>query len=92
MKMAIIRGHVTSTTKHPSYEGWRLLIAQPVDVDGADDGPPQVCLDPLGAAMHQRVLISNDGQHARELTADHLSPARWTVLGIVDPEQDLNAA
>ncbi len=86
MRCAFIRGHITSTVKHPSLEGWRLLIAQPVTLDNKPDGPPQVVLDELGAAMHHKVLISSDGSAARAMVGDERSPARWTVLGIIDPE------
>ncbi len=89
MKLAQIKGYITSTAKHPSLHGWRLLIAQPIDQDGTADGDPQVVLDHLGAAIHQCVLITSDGSEARKLVGDELSPARWSVLGIVDPERSL---
>lgn len=82
MRTARITGMVTSTVKHPSLCGFRLLIAE----CESPDVPPQVVLDPLGAALGQRVLISSDGAEARQLTRDERSPARWSVLGIVDPE------
>ena len=46
-------------------------------------------LDPLGAAIGQRVMISSDGSEARKIVKDERSPARWTVMGIIDPERDL---
>lgn len=89
MKLAEIKGYVTSTVKHSSLECWRLLIAQPVDNDGKSDGAPQVVIDHLGAGLHQRVLITSDGSEARKMTGDERSPARWSVMGIVDSERDL---
>ncbi len=85
MRLATIHGYVTSTVKHASLEGWRLLIAVPESPDLA----PQIVLDPLGAAIGQRVMISSDGSEARKMVKDERSPARWTVLGIIDPERDL---
>ena len=81
MRIAIIKGHVTATVKHPTLEGWRMLIAQPVTPDDSPDGPPQIVIDPLGAA----VVIKGGGEEARRLSGAKHSPARWTVLGIVDP-------
>lgn len=78
-----------STVKHRSLQGFRLLVAQPVDAEDRPDGPPQIVLDPFGAAMHQKVLITSDGSEARKLVGSELSPARWSVLGIVDPERSL---
>jgi len=85
MRLAKIHGYVTSTIKHRSMEGWRLLIAVPESPDLA----PQIVLDSLGAAIGQRVLISSDGSEARKMVNDQRSPARWTVMGIIDPETDL---
>jgi len=82
MRTAIIRGYATSTVKHPSFEGQRLLIAVPE----SPDVPPQIVVDPLGAAMGQRVIISSDGSEARLWVHDSSSPARWAVCGIIDPE------
>ena len=89
MRLAIIRGHVTSTVKHPSFNGWPLLSAQPIDAAGADDGAPQVVVDSLGAGIHQRVLLCSDGSWAREQLKDQHSPARWWVMGIVDPAPEV---
>jgi len=82
MRTAVIAGHVTATVKHPSFHGHRLLVAVPETEEDA----PQVVLDNLGAAIGQRVLISSDGAEAREMVKDPLSPARWNVTGIIDPE------
>lgn len=89
MRLARIIGHVTSTVKHRSLNGWRLLIAQPVDDDDRDEGAPQIVIDALGAGIRQKVLITSDGSEARKLVGDDRSPARWSVLGIVDPEGTL---
>ncbi len=85
MRLATIHGYATSTVKHRSLEGWRLLIAIPESPDLA----PQIVLDSLGAGIGQRVLISSDGSEARKMVKDERSPARWTVMGIIDPERDL---
>lgn len=82
MRTATIQGHITATVKHPSLQGSRLLIAVPE----SDDVAPQVVLDPLGAAIGQRVIISSDGAEARKIVKDELSPARWSITGIIDPE------
>jgi len=82
MRTAMIRGYATSTVKHPSLEGWRLLLAEPDSSDLA----PQIVLDNLGAGIGQKVMISSDGSEARRMVGSERSPARWSVLGIIDPE------
>ena len=92
MRLAIIRGYVTSTVKHPSFAGARLLIAQPVDMADKPDGPPQVVVDPLGTALHEKVILCSDGSWARAYLKDPRSPCRWWVMGIVDEASEGSVA
>jgi len=85
MRTAIIHGQIISTVKHPSLEGWRLLIAIPE----SPDVPPQIVIDRLGAGIHQKVIISSDGKESRQMVGDEFSPARWNVMGLIDPERTL---
>ena len=87
MLLARVEGNVTATRKHPSFEGWRLVICQPINAAGVPEGVPQVALDPHGAGMHQRVIISSDGLAARAAVGDQKSPARWMIVSIVDDEK-----
>lgn len=87
MLLARVEGNVVATRKHPSFEGWRLVICQPIGAHGPAEGAPQVAVDAYGAGMHQRVVISSDGAAARKAVGDEKSPARWMVVGIVDEEE-----
>jgi microcompartment protein CcmK/EutM len=84
MFLARVEGNVVATRKHPSFEGWRLVICQPINGAGNAEGVPQVAIDAHGAGMHQRVIISSDGMAARKAVGDDKSPARWMIIGIVD--------
>ena len=84
MLLARVEGNVVATRKHPSFDGWRLIICQPIDFAGAPEGAPQVAIDPHGAGMHQRVIISSDGAAARKRVGNEQSPVRWMITGIVD--------
>jgi microcompartment protein CcmK/EutM len=90
MHLARVDGTVVATRKHPSFEGWRLVICQPIGANGVPEGPPQVAIDPHGAGIHQRVVVSSDGAAARKCVGDPKSPARWMVIGIVD-EAEISA-
>jgi microcompartment protein CcmK/EutM len=87
MFLARVEGSVIATRKHPSFEGWRLVICQPVNWAGGVEGVPQIAIDPHGAGMHQHVIISSDGAAARRAVGDDKSPVRWIVIGIVDEEE-----
>ena len=88
MLLARVEGNIVATRKHPSLEGWRLVICQPVGASGQTEGVPQVAIDPHGAGMHQKVVISSDGLAARKAVGDEKSPARWMVVGIVDEREE----
>lgn len=86
MLLARVEGNLLATRKHPSLEGWRLVICQPISRAGEPEGAPQVAIDALGAGMHERVVISSDGAATRAAVRDPKSPARWLVIGLVDEE------
>jgi ethanolamine utilization protein EutN len=84
MLLARVEGNVVATRKHPSFEGWRFVVCQPIGATGEPEGAPQIAIDAHGAGMHQRVIISSDGSAARLAVKDPKSPARWMIVGIVD--------
>ena len=87
MLLARVEGNVVATRKHPSFEGWRFVICQPINNSGEPEGVPQIAIDGHGAGMHQRVIISSDGSAARAMVGDPKSPARWFVMGVVDEKE-----
>jgi ethanolamine utilization protein EutN len=86
MLLARVEGSVVATRKHPSLQGWRLVVCQPINKAGDAEGAPQVAIDAHGAGMHQRVVISSDGAAARNAVESDRSPVRWMIIGIVDEE------
>lgn len=87
MQLAEVIGNATSTVKHPTLVGWRLLIVQPLDAGGRPDGVPIVAIDSLGGGRGDRVVISSDGKATRKLVGADNSPARWAVIGRADEQQ-----
>ncbi len=86
MYLGRVMGNATSTIKHPSMEGWKLLLVMALQADGKTiEGDPILVVDSLGAGKGQTVIITSDGIGARELLGDKNSPVRWSVLGIRDP-------
>ena len=78
-------GTATATVKHPSMEGWKLLLVQPIAADGrSPDGDPVLAVDSLGAGAGESVILSSDGRGTRELLGDTTTPVRWSVIGIPD--------
>ena len=84
MQKGQVVGHATATLKHPSIEGWRMLVVQPTGAGGTPDGDLLLVVDSLGAGLGDTVLLTNDGRGARELLGSDTTPVRWTVMGIPD--------
>ena len=85
MQVALVVGHAHATVKHPSLNGKKLLLAQPLLADGVrPDGPPLLAVDRLGAGPGDRVMLTSDGAAIRDLFGVENSPIRWAVMGIVD--------
>ena len=84
MQLARAFGNAIATIKHPSLTGWKLMLAQPLGIDGDPDGDPLLVIDALGTAAGQLTIISSDGAGVREMIKETTTPARWFVVGIVD--------
>ncbi len=84
MLIGLVEGTAISTVKHSSMKGWKLLVVQPLDMNGGADGDPVMAIDMLGAGHGTKVVITNDGKQARDLVGDTTSPVRWSVIGLVD--------
>jgi len=87
MNLATVIGHATSTVKHSSLNGWRLLVVQPLTADGGRDGVPILAIDELGSEVDQDVIITSDGKAVREIVGTNATPIRWMVLGQSDDER-----
>jgi ethanolamine utilization protein EutN len=85
MILAKAIGTATATVKHPSMDGWKLLIVQPMLADGTTpDGDPLLAVDSTGARRGDTVILTSDGRGTRELLKSDTSPVRWMVMGIQD--------
>jgi len=84
MQLGQIIGTATATAKHPTLSGWRMVVAQPLDANGNDEGTPMIAVDNLGSAVGSRVMLTSDGKGVREMIGSNNTPVRWAVLGVID--------
>jgi ethanolamine utilization protein EutN len=84
MQLGTVIGHATATIKHPSLNGWRMLVVQMLNNARQPEADPVVAFAKLGPGIGQTVILSSDGKGARDLIGDAKTPARWFVIGIVD--------
>ncbi len=83
MQLGRVLGTATTTVKHPSFQGERLLVVQLEGVDGRADGEPVLAFDRLGAGRGDEVLLTSDGVMLQEQIGKN-SPGRWSVMGLPD--------
>ena len=85
MQTALVVGTATSTVKHSTLRGQKLLVVQPLMADGeSPDGDPQIAVDAVGAGRGEQVIITSDGKFVREVLKAEATPVRWSVIGICD--------
>lgn len=91
MFLARIGGTVVPAAKHSTLEGARFLLAQRLEADGSVGSEPLVVVDWMGAGSGATVMVSTDGDIARERFGN-TTPARMVVAGIVDDVQQPRGA
>ena len=90
MLIGKVIGDVVATQKAPSHEGRKILVVQPLNLDGSDRGEVVLALDAVGAGIGERVLLSTEGFSAMTAVGRPNSPIDSAVIGIID-EIDLIA-
>ena len=85
MQIASVIGTATATMKHASLSGARLLVVRPLMADRTrPDGDPQVAIDTVSAGIGDLVMITSDGRLLRDVLSSEATPARYSVVALVD--------
>ncbi len=74
-------GTVVATEHHPVLGGKKVLIVD--DGDGGSGGV-QLAVDAVGAGHGCRVLVSDSGAAASDVTGLDFPPLRSVIVGIID--------
>ena len=82
MQLGKVIGHATSTIKHESLEGWRLMVIQMLNNARQPEGDPVIAASGLNTSVGQTVILNSDGKAARDLIKHDKSPLRWFVIAI----------
>jgi microcompartment protein CcmK/EutM len=83
MILARIWGTVVATRKDPRLEGQKLLIVNPISLDGKDESGFLVAIDTVGAGARETVLVVQ-GSSARLAHGLRECPVDAAIVGIVD--------
>ncbi len=88
LRLARVCGQVVATHKDASLEGIRLLLVQPVDVEGKAAGRIQVAADGL-SSLDQELVICIRAREASYAIPGRLIPADLAIVGRVDASDSL---
>ena len=84
MLIGRVIGNVVATQKDPSHRGRKILVVQPLQLDGSDRGEPVLALDSVDAGIGDRVLLATEGFSAMTAVGRPHSPIDMAVLGVID--------
>jgi ethanolamine utilization protein EutN len=84
MLIGIVIGDVVASQKVASHEGRKILMVQPIHLDGTDRGEAILALDAVGAGIGERVLLTIDGFSAMTAVGRPHSPIDSAVIGVID--------
>jgi len=84
MQIGKVVGTVVSTLKHRKFEGAKLLLVQPLDIDDTPRGAALLAVDGVGAGVNEKVLVVLEGRAAGEALGKKAAPVDAAIIGIVD--------
>ena len=84
MLIARVIGDVVASQKAPSHEGQKLLMVQPLNLDGSDRGEPVLAMDAVDAGTGDHVLLTMEGFSAMTAVGRPQSPIDMAVIGVID--------
>jgi microcompartment protein CcmK/EutM len=84
MILGKVIGNVVSTIKLPIYQGYKILIVQPVNDKEEPQGESVLALDTVQAGVGDTVLVIDEGNSSRLIMNNSTAPVRTMIVGIVD--------
>jgi ethanolamine utilization protein EutN len=84
MLIGRVIGDVVATQKDTSHRGRKILVVQPLQLDGSDRGDPILALDSADAGVGDRVLLATEGFSAMTAVGRPHSPIDMAVIGVID--------
>ena len=85
MNLCKVLGSVTSTLKHPAFQGRKLMVVQPLDESQQPAGKSFLAVDNTSSAgPGDVVLVLREGTGVRQILKDKTLPIRSLIVGVVD--------
>ncbi len=79
-----VTGDIVSTVKNAHFKGKKLMIVQPLDLQGKAEGNAFIAIDTVQAGVGDRVLVMREGGSARIIFEDNAIPVQAVITAVVD--------
>ena len=84
MQICRVVGTVVSTQKNKKFEGAKLMLVQPLNIDDTPRGNALLAIDGVGAGVDEKVLVVLEGRAAGEALGRKGAPVDAAIIGIID--------
>jgi len=84
MLIGRVVGTLVATQKHRKFEGAKLLLVQPMNIDDTPRGAALLAVDGVGAGVDEKVLVVLEGRAAGEALGKKAAPVDAAIVGIID--------
>ena len=84
MQICKVSGNVVATVKNKHLAGKKIMIVQPLDLDGKPDGNDYLAIDTVSAGPDDTVLVIKEGGSARIVLNDKEIPVQAVIVGVID--------
>jgi microcompartment protein CcmK/EutM len=83
--LARVLGNIVATQKNPRYDHARIMLCQPLTLEGEETGATVLALDAVDAGMGDTVLIVQEGWSASTTATGEAGAAiDAAIVGVVD--------
>lgn len=85
MILCRVIGNSVSTVKHPTYQGHKIMVVQPVETDTHTPRATSfLAMDSVHAGVGDLVVAAREGNTARQILQNNDAPFHSVIVGIVD--------
>lgn len=84
MTLCKVTGTLVATQKNENLREYKLLIVQPIDLDGKLIGRDVIAIDQVDAGVGDTVLIIQEGAGAQQMLKRTDVPVHSVVVAVVD--------
>ncbi len=84
MTLAKVIGTIVATQKNEHLKDRKILVVQPIDLEGKFIGRDVLAIDSVDAGVGDTVLVMQEGQGAAQVLGNKKVPVHSVIVAVVD--------